>query len=52
MSKWGIERSQLSPSVLAFGDLEASRELGMQQVLIRSQSGLKTIIELAEALGC
>lgn len=35
-----------------FGDLEASREIGMQAQLIRGDDGPKTIIELAELLGC
>lgn len=35
----------------SFGDIEASRAIGMQAVLIRDEGGPKTIIELAEALG-
>lgn len=35
-----------------FGDLEASKALGMESVLIRDGDGPKTIIELAELLGC
>jgi hypothetical protein len=35
-----------------FGDLEASAALGMTPMLIRSGDGPKTIIELAEQLGC
>lgn len=33
-----------------FGDLEASRKLGMEAILIRGETGPKTIIELAETL--
>lgn len=35
-----------------FGDLEASRSLGMQAQLIRSGDGPRDIIELAKSLGC
>jgi FMN phosphatase YigB (HAD superfamily) len=35
-----------------FGDLEASAALGMTPMLIRNGDGPKTIIELAEQLGC
>jgi 2-haloalkanoic acid dehalogenase type II len=35
-----------------FGDLEASRALGMQAQLIRDGDGPKNIMELAEQLGC
>ena len=33
-----------------FGDLEASRKLGMEAILIRGETGPKTIVELAETL--
>lgn len=33
-----------------FGDLEASKKLGMESILIRNGDGPKTIIELAERL--
>lgn len=36
----------------AFGDIEASRTLGMTPRLIRGESPLKTIIDLAKSLGC
>ena len=35
-----------------FGDLEAAEKLGMTPMLIRGETGPKTIIELAEQLGC
>ena len=35
-----------------FGDLEASAAVGMQSILIRGLDGPRTIIELAERLGC
>lgn len=35
-----------------FGDLEASKSLGMTPMLIRGETGPKTILDLADTLGC
>jgi 2-haloalkanoic acid dehalogenase type II len=56
---YAIDLLQVKPSEVLmvtanekFGDLEASRALGMEAILIRGSQGPKTIIELAERLGC